>query len=65
MTEADVLGLIKREVEKAGSVASWARHVGISPSYVHDVLCGRRQAGSKVLEAVQVERSISYRRKAK
>ena len=63
MTEADVLNLIKMEIEKAGSVAAWARLVGISPSYVFDVMSHRREAGPKILAALNIERHVSYRAK--
>lgn len=49
----------------AGNAAAWAKRCGISPSYVSDVLAGRRPPGDKVLSALNVDRIIKYREKDK
>lgn len=45
------------------SQAQWAREHGISPGYVNDVLNGRREPGKAILEALGLERVVSYREK--
>ena len=46
----------------AGSRKAWAAAKGVSPSYVTDVLQGRRQPGEKVLAALGYVREVRYRR---
>lgn len=65
MDATDVLELVKRGVEGAGSQKDFATAHGMSQGFLHDVLNGRRDLSDKVLEAVGVERIITYRRKAK
>ena len=41
-----------------GSVAAFARSVGLAPSYVHDVLRERRPPSDKLLQAIGLERVV-------
>lgn len=63
MTLSDVLTLLAGECEKAGSRAAWAKQHDLSPSYVGDVLKGRRDPGEGILKALGLERAVTYRRK--
>jgi hypothetical protein len=60
MTNDEFLRLLRAECEKAGSQAKWAAARGISPSYLSDVLQGRREAGGKILDALGYKRVVSY-----
>lgn len=49
---------------KAGSNRTeYARKNGLSPSYVGEVITGRREPGEKILAALGLERVVSYRKK--
>lgn len=63
MTETELLGLLARKVLLAGSQSVWAKDNNMSAAYVSDVLNGRRAPGEKILEVLNVERVITYRRK--
>ena len=39
---------LRKACEDAGSQAAWARDHGVSPAFVCDVLCGRRQPGELI-----------------
>lgn len=59
----DALNALSQAVEKAGSQTAFARQHGISLAYVNDVLQGRREPGDKILRALGMERSVTYRKK--
>lgn len=57
--------LLRRECEKAGSQAAWARAHGLTPAYVSDILAGNRGGGivgDGILRALGLERVVTYRR---
>lgn len=64
MTETELIGLLASKVLLAGSQSVWAKDNNMSAVYVSDVLNGRRAPGEKILAALDVERVITYRRKA-
>lgn len=57
---ADAMSALREAVERAGSAQAWARGVGLSPSYVHDVRLGRRPPGPRLLAALGLQRVVSY-----
>lgn len=57
-----VLGLVWQAVYKAGSMRALAREVGISPSFISDVLLGHRKVGVKLLLHLKVRREVVYTR---
>lgn len=57
----DARELLMKQV--GNSQAEWARKHGVSPAYVSDVLAGRREPGKLVLDALGLERVITYRKK--
>lgn len=63
-TLTDVLTLLETEFQLAGSAAVWARSKGLAPGYVSDVIHGRKEPGKKILDALGLERVITYRRMA-
>ena len=54
---------MRRECEKAGSQKLWADAQGISAAYVSDVVQGRKEPGAKILDALDLEVVVTYRRK--
>lgn len=48
---------------EAGGQKAWATANGVSQQYVNDVLAGRREPGDAILDAMKIERIISYRPK--
>jgi hypothetical protein len=61
LTEQEVMDRLRAAIAAAGSQAAYARQQGISLQYVNDVMRGRRELGQKVLDALGVERVVSYR----
>lgn len=53
--------ILKQRV--GNSQVAWAKAHGVSPAYVSDVLAGRREPGKLVLDALGLERVVTYRRK--
>ncbi len=43
----------------------FADEFGISQAYISDVLCGRREPGEKILDALDLERVTAYQFKKK
>jgi hypothetical protein len=62
MTEEQVIALLARECEKAGSQLAWAKANKLSAPYVGDVLRGRREPGKGILVALGLEKVVTYRR---
>lgn len=62
MTLEQVLALLRRECEKAGGQAAWAKAAGLSASYVSDALQGRREPGESILRVLGLEKVTTYRR---
>jgi DNA-binding transcriptional regulator YdaS (Cro superfamily) len=62
MTADDVLALLARECEKAGSQSAWAKAHGLSAPYVSDVLKRRREPGRGILDALGIEKVVTYRK---
>lgn len=66
MTADQVRALLARKCREAGSQRAWAKAIGVTPPYVHDVLLGRREPGPAILRALGLERvvTVTYRRAA-
>ena len=52
----DVRALLRKACEKSGTQQAWARKHGLSPTYVSDVLVGRREPGPAICKILRVER---------
>lgn len=65
MNGANVMDLLRKKVEEAGSQKAFADKHGLSQAYVNDVLRERRDLAGGILNALGLERYIIYRRKAK
>lgn len=44
---------------------AWAKTKGLAPSYVSDVLNGRRDPSPAILDALGLEKVVTYRKKTK
>lgn len=61
MTAEEVRQLLHSACLKAGGRKCFAEQADISQQYICDVLNGRREPGQSVLEALGLERVITYR----
>lgn len=62
MTRKQLLALLRRQCDKAGSQKAWAKAHGLSTSYLSDVLTNNRAPGWKILKALGVTAAVTYRR---
>lgn len=51
---------IAAECERLGSQKAYAEACGVSPSYVHDVIKGRREPTEPILTPLGIERQIIF-----
>lgn len=56
-----VLAVLRYRLQSSSQV-ELARELGISASYLNDVLRGRREPGEKILKALKLRRVVSYER---
>lgn len=61
MTPSQVRKLLDDMADTAGSQKNLAAQLDVSESYLSDVLTGRREPGEKLLEALGLERVVTYR----
>lgn len=61
MTPVQVRKLLDGMADTAGSQKNLAAQLDVSESYLSDVLTGRREPGEKLLEALGLERVVTYR----
>ena len=54
---------LQAAIAAAGSQQAFARLHGISAQYVNDVVSERRPMGEKILNALGVEKVVTYREK--
>jgi DNA-binding transcriptional regulator YdaS (Cro superfamily) len=54
----DVLTLLRRDIERAGSQSEWSRQTGVSRTYINCVLKGRKPPGPSICRALGLERAI-------
>jgi hypothetical protein len=59
----DVIERLRSAVQTEGSQAAFAEKHIISLQYVNDVLRGRREPGPIILNALGLERIVTYREK--
>lgn len=62
-TKKEVIELIKGRIKLVGTQAAFAKKVGITPSYLCDILQEKRSIGIKVLKYLNLE--ICYQDKFK
>jgi hypothetical protein len=54
--DAAVTLRIQAAILRAGGCSAWAKEVGITKSYAHDLQHGRRSASDRILAALGLER---------
>lgn len=60
-TRDEVLGLVKAEVQRLGGQRPMARAVGLSDSFVSDVLAGKRNPCSpRILKYLGISKVVMY-----
>lgn len=59
----DPMSELRRRAAAAKSQTALAKELGISKAYLCNMLQGRADPGPAVLEALNIERVVSYRRK--
>lgn len=62
MTSDQVRTMLRLAIN--GNASAWAKERGMSPAYVSDILRGSREPAGKVLDALGVERVVTYRKVA-
>lgn len=61
LTEQEVMDRLRAAVAAAGSQKAYADSIGVSQSYLSDVLVGNRAPGEKILTALGLEAVTMYR----
>lgn len=64
LDEQAILERLRAAIRVAGSQQAFARQYGISAQYISDVAHGRRIMGQKILDALGLERVVSYRERS-
>lgn len=62
MDLAEVYILLNNAVHAAGTQKAFAERAGITATYLHDVLNGRRDPGPKILKALSLRKVTRYER---
>lgn len=60
-TLPEVCTLLQKSADAHGQAKLYAKHIGVSPQYLNDVLRGRREPGKKILRALGLEKVVLYR----
>ena len=61
ITQAELIALL-REQAPIGKQEQWANDHDVQPSYLSDVLRGRRDPGKSIQKALGYERVVMYRK---
>ena len=57
----DPIKILRRRIAQS-TLRAVARDLGISPAYLSDAMHGNRDPGPKILEALGLERIVTYRK---
>ena len=60
MTKDALLMRLDRMIQQAGGQRALARRLGLSPSYLNDVMRGKREPAGKLLSALGLQRVVRY-----
>ena len=63
LTEQEVMDRLRAAVAAAGSQKAYAEQIGVSQTYLSDVLTGNRAPGEKILTALSLEAVMMYQEK--
>lgn len=63
MTEEEVYQRLLAAIERVGGQRSFAKRIGVTPSYVNDVVNKRRLMSDRILATIGIERvtTVAYR----
>lgn len=64
LSDSQLRKILFRLAQKGGGQKALAKNLGVSASYLNDVMRERRDPGYKLLDALGLERVVSYRPKA-
>lgn len=59
----DIVKYIRARAAEIGTQKALADKLGISDAYLSDVLNGRKEPGAAILDPLDLERVVTYRRK--
>lgn len=65
MTKDGLISLLRRKVEQCGTQSKAAAGMNVSAQYLNDVLTGKREPGIGILNALGLERVVTYKALAK
>jgi DNA-binding phage protein len=54
----DLLGLLRRDIDRVGGQSEWARQTGICRTYINRVLNGQKPPGPSICRALGLKRAI-------
>lgn len=58
----DPIKILQRRIDKS-TLRAVAKDLGVSPAYLSDAIRGNREPGPKILDAIGLEKVVTYRRK--
>jgi transcriptional regulator with XRE-family HTH domain len=58
MTREEVVALLQRRVDRAGSQNAVAKEIGVTAAYIGDVLRGKRDPGPSILSVLGLRRQV-------
>jgi len=62
MTDDQVIALLRKRIELAGSQKAFAVQHELSPAFINDLLQGRRDPSAAILNVLGLERIVTYRK---
>jgi DNA-binding transcriptional regulator YdaS (Cro superfamily) len=62
MTNDQVIALLRKRIEQAGSQKAFAIQHELSPAFINDLLQGRREPSAAILHALGLERVVTFRK---
>jgi DNA-binding phage protein len=62
---AEVVRILRQEVERAGSQAEWARRTGVSRPNLNSTITGKRPPTRDVLRALSLKKVFAYQKDSK
>jgi transcriptional regulator with XRE-family HTH domain len=65
MTPEEFIAYLTEQVDAYGSQLAFARHYGVSPSYLSDVMRRKREPGPSMLHALGFRKVVTYKRISK
>ncbi len=60
LTLQDVIALLRKQADEAGSQKLLAAKLEVTPQYITDILRGRREPGEAILRPLGLRKIVSY-----